>query len=111
MLIWVNEFGRSSKNFKEDDKTWKGNEDGKVCNSQPTRVCDDRNGGVPAYGGYVAKYGHHFIPLLSFGRFPYKGKLGFLRECVTLCVQKVILILQYHKKIFGHLWQRFALEI
>jgi hypothetical protein len=43
-----------SKDFKEDDKTWKGTEDGKVCNAQPTRVCDDRNG-IPAYGGYVAK--------------------------------------------------------
>ncbi|OXA52140.1 synaptosomal-associated protein 25 [Folsomia candida] len=41
------------KDFKEDDKTWKGNEDGKVCNSQPVRVCD--GAGIPAYGGYVAK--------------------------------------------------------
>lgn len=30
--------------FKEDDGTWRGNEDGKVVNNQPTRVMDDRNG-------------------------------------------------------------------
>ncbi|ODM92818.1 Synaptosomal-associated protein 25 [Orchesella cincta] len=45
---------KKSSEFKEDAGTWKGNEDGRVCNSQPTRVCDDRNG-VPTYGGYVAK--------------------------------------------------------
>jgi len=42
-----------SKDFKEDEKAWKGNDDGKVCNSQPVRMLD--NAGIPAYGGYVAK--------------------------------------------------------
>jgi len=40
--------------FKEDEGTWKGNEDGKVVNNQPQRVMDDRNGIGPT-GGYIAK--------------------------------------------------------
>lgn len=53
-LSFISHLHRSNE-FKEDAGTWKGNDDGRVCNSQPTRVCDDRNG-VPTYGGYVAKY-------------------------------------------------------
>lgn len=45
-----------SAQFKEDEGTWKGNEDGKIVNNQPARVMDDRNGVGPA-GGYIAKYG------------------------------------------------------
>ncbi|XP_037071958.1 synaptosomal-associated protein 25-like isoform X2 [Pollicipes pollicipes] len=40
--------------FKEDDGTWKGNDDGKVVNSQPQRVMDDRNGIGPG-GGYIGR--------------------------------------------------------
>ncbi|KAK0182803.1 hypothetical protein PV327_000901 [Microctonus hyperodae] len=40
--------------FKEDEGTWKGNDDGKVVNNQPQRVMDDRNG-IGAQGGYIAK--------------------------------------------------------
>ncbi|XP_033228386.1 synaptosomal-associated protein 25 isoform X1 [Belonocnema kinseyi] len=40
--------------FKEDEGTWKGNDDGKVVNNQPTRVMDERNGLGPQ-GGYIAK--------------------------------------------------------
>ncbi|XP_043223492.1 synaptosomal-associated protein 25-like isoform X1 [Amphibalanus amphitrite] len=40
--------------FKEDDGTWKGNDDGKVVNSQPQRVMDDRNGMGPG-GGYIGR--------------------------------------------------------
>lgn len=40
--------------FKEDEGTWKGNDDGKVVNNQPQRVMDDRNGLGPQ-GGYIAK--------------------------------------------------------
>ncbi|XP_046442979.1 synaptosomal-associated protein 25-like isoform X1 [Daphnia pulex] len=43
-----------SSQFKEDEGTWKGNDDGKIVNNQPTRVMDDRNGVGPA-GGYIAK--------------------------------------------------------
>nr|CAD7406913.1 unnamed protein product [Timema cristinae] len=43
-----------SASFKEDEGTWKGNDDGKVVNNQPTRVMDDRNGLGPQ-GGYIAK--------------------------------------------------------
>ncbi|XP_045024493.1 synaptosomal-associated protein 25 isoform X1 [Daphnia magna] len=43
-----------SSQFKEDEGTWKGNDDGKIVNNQPTRVMDDRNGIGPA-GGYIAK--------------------------------------------------------
>ncbi|KAG5671385.1 hypothetical protein PVAND_001585 [Polypedilum vanderplanki] len=43
-----------SASFKEDDGTWKGNDDGKVVNNQPQRVCDDRNGLGPQ-GGYIGR--------------------------------------------------------
>ncbi|KAK7873081.1 hypothetical protein R5R35_000362 [Gryllus longicercus] len=43
-----------SSSFKEDEGTWKGNDDGKVVNNQPQRVMDDRNGLGPQ-GGYIAK--------------------------------------------------------
>lgn len=49
----VDRIHRSSQ-FKEDEGTWKGNDDGKIVNNQPTRVMDDRNGVGPA-GGYIAK--------------------------------------------------------
>lgn len=44
----------AGKEFKEDASTWKANEDGKVVNSQPARVMDDRNGAGPT-SGYIAK--------------------------------------------------------
>lgn len=44
-----------SASFKEDEGTWRGNDDGKVVNNQPQRVMDDRNGLGPQ-GGYIAKY-------------------------------------------------------
>lgn len=40
--------------FKEDEGTWKGNDDGKVVNNQPQRVMDERNGLGPQ-GGYIGK--------------------------------------------------------
>lgn len=40
--------------FKEDEGTWKGNDDGKVVNNQPQRVMDDRNGLGPQ-GGYIGR--------------------------------------------------------
>lgn len=43
-----------SANFKEDEGTWKGNDDGKVVNNQPQRVMDERNGLGPQ-GGYIGK--------------------------------------------------------
>lgn len=46
-------FSRSAS-FKEDEGTWKGNDDGKVVNNQPQRVMDERNGLGPQ-GGYIAK--------------------------------------------------------
>ncbi|KAK2706725.1 synaptosomal-associated protein 25-like isoform X4 [Artemia franciscana] len=39
--------------FKEDEGTWKGNDDGKVVNNQPQRVMMDNGMGVP--GGYIGK--------------------------------------------------------
>uniref|UniRef100_A0A1W7R9H4 Synaptosomal-associated protein n=1 Tax=Hadrurus spadix TaxID=141984 RepID=A0A1W7R9H4_9SCOR len=45
---------QKGKEFKEDAKTWKSNEDGKVVNSQPARIMDERNGTGPM-GGYIAK--------------------------------------------------------
>ncbi|XP_077522082.1 synaptosomal-associated protein 25kDa isoform X14 [Amblyomma americanum] len=45
---------QKGKEFKEDASTWKANEDGKVVNSQPARVMDDRNGAGPT-SGYIAK--------------------------------------------------------
>ena len=47
------QMNRSSQ-FKEDEGTWKGNEDGKVVNNQPQRVMDERNGMCPA-AGYIGK--------------------------------------------------------
>ena len=44
-----------SASFKEDEGTWKGNDDGKVVNNQPQRVMDDRNG-VGPHSGFVPKY-------------------------------------------------------
>ncbi|XP_050037523.2 synaptosomal-associated protein 25 isoform X3 [Dermacentor andersoni] len=44
----------TGKEFKEDASTWKANEDGKVVNSQPARVMDDRNGAGPT-SGYIAR--------------------------------------------------------
>ncbi|XP_063707412.1 synaptosomal-associated protein 25 isoform X4 [Culicoides brevitarsis] len=43
-----------SSSFKEDDGTWKGNDDGKVVNNQPQRVMDDRNGLMPQ-AGYIGR--------------------------------------------------------
>ncbi|XP_034250414.1 synaptosomal-associated protein 25 isoform X3 [Thrips palmi] len=43
-----------SASFKEDEGTWKGNDDGKVVNNQPQRVMDDRNGLGPQ-AGYIGK--------------------------------------------------------
>uniref|UniRef100_A0A1B6L6U0 Synaptosomal-associated protein n=1 Tax=Graphocephala atropunctata TaxID=36148 RepID=A0A1B6L6U0_9HEMI len=43
-----------SASFKEDEGTWKGNDDGKVVNNQPQRVMDDRNGLGPQ-SGYIAR--------------------------------------------------------
>lgn len=45
---------QKSQEFKEDASTWKATDDGKVVNSQPARVMDDRNGAGPM-GGYIAK--------------------------------------------------------
>ncbi|XP_045105696.1 synaptosomal-associated protein 25-like isoform X8 [Portunus trituberculatus] len=42
-----------SSQFKEDESTWKGKEDG-VVSSQPQRVMDDRNGLGPS-GGYIGR--------------------------------------------------------
>ncbi|RXG72660.1 Fatty acyl-CoA reductase, partial [Armadillidium vulgare] len=42
-----------SSQFKEDESTWKGKEDG-VVSSQPTRVMDDRNG-LGVSGGYIGR--------------------------------------------------------
>lgn len=47
-------FLRRTSSFKEDEGTWKGNDDGKVVNNQPQRVMDERNGIGPA-SGYIAK--------------------------------------------------------
>lgn len=43
-----------SQSFKEDDGTWKGNDDGKVVNNQPQRVMDDRNG-LMTQAGYIGR--------------------------------------------------------
>lgn len=43
--------------FKEDEGTWKGNDDGKVVNNQPQRVMDDRNGLGPQ-AGYIGESVH-----------------------------------------------------
>lgn len=58
-MIFVIMFHRSST-FKEDDGAWKGNEDGKIINNQPTRVIDDRNG-VMQQAGYIGRYASPII--------------------------------------------------
>lgn len=62
-------FCRSSS-FKEDDGTWKGNDDGKVVNNQPQRVMDDRNGLMPQ-AGYIGRYA-----------------TSFTVKCYTIVIQK-----------------------
>lgn len=55
-----------SASFKEDEGTWRGNDDGKVVNNQPQRVMDERSG-IGAQGGYIAKYDYikpNFISML-----------------------------------------------
>ncbi|KAF0766724.1 synaptosomal-associated protein 25-like [Aphis craccivora] len=42
-----------STSFKEDEGTWKGNEDGKVINKQPQRVIEGPN--ITPQGGYIVK--------------------------------------------------------
>ena len=66
ILISKSIFFRSAS-FKEDEGTWKGNDDGKVVNNQPQRVMDDRNGLGPQ-GGYIAKL--VFSNVLFLKRFP-----------------------------------------
>lgn len=44
-----------SKEFQEDESTWKGNDDGKVIGGQPVRTVDDRGGGMMMTGNYIAK--------------------------------------------------------
>lgn len=51
------DYNHRSASFKEDDGTWKGNDDGKVVNNQPQRVMDDRNGLGPQ-AGYIGRYIH-----------------------------------------------------
>lgn len=41
--------------FKENESTWKSSEDGKVIAGQPARVMDERNGGGPMGGQYIAR--------------------------------------------------------
>ncbi|XP_076258547.1 synaptosomal-associated protein 25kDa isoform X2 [Rhynchophorus ferrugineus] len=45
---------QKGSSFKEDEGTWKGNDDGKVVNNQPQRMMDDRNGMGPQ-GGYIGR--------------------------------------------------------
>ncbi|XP_017781641.1 PREDICTED: synaptosomal-associated protein 25 isoform X3 [Nicrophorus vespilloides] len=45
---------QKGSSFKEDEGTWKGNDDGKVVNNQPQRMMDDRNGCGPQ-GGYIGR--------------------------------------------------------
>lgn len=56
MQVCIRNFGKRFRgaSFKEDDGTWKGNDDGKVVNNQPQRVMDDRNGLGPQ-GGYIGR--------------------------------------------------------
>lgn len=51
----INSFYSRASDFKNDMNAWQNNEDGKVVNSQPTRVVDNRNGAGPATGGYVQR--------------------------------------------------------
>ena len=52
-LILLTYFFIRGTQFKEDEGTWKGNDDGKVVNNQPQRVMMDNGMGVP--GGYIGK--------------------------------------------------------
>jgi SNARE domain./SNAP-25 family. len=54
LLTLSHPFVPRSASFKEDEGTWKGNDDGKVVNNQPQRVMDDRNGLGPQ-AGYIGK--------------------------------------------------------
>lgn len=42
-----------STSFKEDDGTWKKNEDGKVINKQPQRIIEGNT--TTIQGGYIQK--------------------------------------------------------
>ena len=44
-----------NKEFKENENTWKSNDDGRVISGQPSRVMDDRNGVGPIGGSYIAR--------------------------------------------------------
>jgi len=75
-----------SASFKEDEGTWRGNDDGKVVNNQPQRVMDERSG-IGAQGGYIAKYDYKFTYfIITVKRKPIKSsttnlhtvKSGFL---------------------------------
>ena len=44
-----------TKEFQEDESTWKGNDDGKIVGGQPVRTVDDRGGGMAMTGSYIAK--------------------------------------------------------
>jgi len=44
-----------NKEFQEDEKTWKGNDDGKIVGGQPVRTVDDRGGGMIMGGQYIAR--------------------------------------------------------
>lgn len=54
IIIASRSCARRGASFKEDEGTWKGNDDGKVVNNQPQRVMDDRNG-IGPQSGYIAK--------------------------------------------------------
>jgi synaptosomal-associated protein 25 len=43
------------KGLRDDVSTWKDTGDGKVVGGQPLRTIDDRNGGAPVTGSYIAK--------------------------------------------------------
>lgn len=44
-----------NREFKEDDSTWKANDDGKIVNGQPTRIVDNRSGAGMMSSSYVAR--------------------------------------------------------
>lgn len=46
---------RQNREFKEDDKTWTPNDDGKIVSGQPARVVDDRHVGGPTTSQFVAR--------------------------------------------------------
>lgn len=46
---------RQNREFKEDDKTWTPNDDGKIVSGQPARVVDDRQAGGPTTSQFVAR--------------------------------------------------------